>query len=745
MAEQLGEARLVLSADTQALEAGLSRARQQFDATAQAGQRAFTGTDANAAVRSINTLEQRLSGLREAYRTTEIGSKGFRDLQREIQKTERELQQVTDAAGAGEKAFGRIGDAIRSLGGLAGVVGLGALIQQIGATGQESERSKLQLNALAGAYGEAAQAAGSVARIQQVLGISGLEARQNFSQLYAALRGTGIGAAQLEVLFVGLSKAAQLSGASTAEASGALLQLRQGLASGVLQGDELRSVLENLPAFAQAVAKEMGVNVGQLRDLGSQGKITSDIVFNAAKSLASATTPARTGTESLTIAFTNLKEKAAEAFGPALSQVINNVTAGIATFAKIVESNKEPLIALGRSILGIGKALLPLLVGIQAVRTAMGLWALATKAVALGQAAILSLSGPAGWAALAGGIVATAVAAKALDGAFNGVAVSVNNAKKEAAKAAAEFANVLGNTGGVTGGNKAQADLENAQRLLDIQLRRNQAALQVQGAQEALSAARLTPQLNDLQNEKLKNQLALNQQIRGVEADRLALQRELAKPAGAGDGKAGTQNANTILDLQNKITQGELQILTAREQNRQAEQASIRAQRERVLTSQLELQALQRGPGEQASATDLLAIKLANQSVADTYRDAGLSLVKNAQAAAQALKGAQESIQGVLRGGFNLLTPGLQQEQITRARAAIQPLVDQGVIRTGVDISSPDKLFQVASFAESYSKASQTLEKALLENSKATESLSQKDWNVYVQVPEPVVFIPPAP
>ena len=49
----------------------------------------------------------------------------------------------------------------------------------------------------------------------------------------------------------------------------------------MLQGDELRSVLENMPLLAEALAKALGVSLGELRKLGSEGKLTADRVFPA--------------------------------------------------------------------------------------------------------------------------------------------------------------------------------------------------------------------------------------------------------------------------------------------------------------------------------------------------------------------------------------------------------------------------------------------------------------------------------
>lgn len=80
-----------------------------------------------------------------------------------------------------------------------------------------------------------------------------------------------------------LNQAIILSGASGEEAQAGLIQLSQGLASGALRGDELRSVLEQLPAVADVIAKQLGVTRGELREMGAEGKITADIVLDAFK------------------------------------------------------------------------------------------------------------------------------------------------------------------------------------------------------------------------------------------------------------------------------------------------------------------------------------------------------------------------------------------------------------------------------------------------------------------------------
>ena len=78
-----------------------------------------------------------------------------------------------------------------------------------------------------------------------------------------------------------LAKSFKASGATAAEAASGALQVGQALGSGVLQGDELRSIKENAQPIAQAIADAFGVPIGALKALGEQGKLTSDKVFAA--------------------------------------------------------------------------------------------------------------------------------------------------------------------------------------------------------------------------------------------------------------------------------------------------------------------------------------------------------------------------------------------------------------------------------------------------------------------------------
>ena len=75
-----------------------------------------------------------------------------------------------------------------------------------------------------------------------------------------------------------VQKQMTIAGASTTEASNALLQLSQALGSGVLRGDELRSIFEQAPNLIQNIADYMEVPIGQIRNMAAEGQLTADIV-----------------------------------------------------------------------------------------------------------------------------------------------------------------------------------------------------------------------------------------------------------------------------------------------------------------------------------------------------------------------------------------------------------------------------------------------------------------------------------
>ncbi|MDX9717246.1 MAG: tape measure protein [Thauera sp.] len=112
------------------------------------------------------------------------------------------------------------------------------------------------------------------------------------TSLLAALSRAGeeVGLAQQDTLRLTetINKANQVAGQSATAADAAIVQLIQGLQSGVLRGEEFNSIMEQSPRLARALADGLDVPLGSLRALAKEGKLTSEVVIKALQSQAAA-------------------------------------------------------------------------------------------------------------------------------------------------------------------------------------------------------------------------------------------------------------------------------------------------------------------------------------------------------------------------------------------------------------------------------------------------------------------------
>lgn len=102
-----------------------------------------------------------------------------------------------------------------------------------------------------------------------------------YTRVSIATRGLGKSTRDLQRFTEALNKSVILSGASAQEAKNGIIQLSQGLASGALRGDELRSVLEQLPDVADRISSSLKITRGELRAMGEAGKLSSEVIVDA--------------------------------------------------------------------------------------------------------------------------------------------------------------------------------------------------------------------------------------------------------------------------------------------------------------------------------------------------------------------------------------------------------------------------------------------------------------------------------
>ncbi|AJP10643.2 tape measure protein [Clostridioides difficile] len=149
-----------------------------------------------------------------------------------------------------------------------------------------------------------------------------------------------------------LNKKFVIAGASTEEMNSALLQLTQGLGSGVLRGEELNAVFESAPNIIKSIADYLDVDIGKIRGMASEGMLTADIVKNSLLA-ASAETNAQFEKMPLTIGqiFTSIKNNAVMIFGAIQKKIEDTVSSGgFRTFIVNVTDSLYVLGAVGYSV-----------------------------------------------------------------------------------------------------------------------------------------------------------------------------------------------------------------------------------------------------------------------------------------------------------------------------------------------------------------------------------------------------------
>lgn len=206
------------------------------------------------------------------------------------------LDQASQAAGRARDALGGLGGAAgaarRSVAGLADslasavlpalrLAAAGAALLAIARAGDQATQAVGRLQVATGSLDAARDVYGDLYRISLQTGVATRDAAAAFQRFAIAAGEAGATRAQILAIVQLLQQAGAVAGASLQETTSATIQLGQGLASGKLQGDELRSVLENMPNLAVALARELGVSVGQLREMGAEGRLTAATVIPA--------------------------------------------------------------------------------------------------------------------------------------------------------------------------------------------------------------------------------------------------------------------------------------------------------------------------------------------------------------------------------------------------------------------------------------------------------------------------------
>ena len=196
----------------------------------------------------------------------------------QVKKAEKSLSGLSSE---GKKTEAQAGGLAKAFKGLGSVLGTYLSLREVARASEEYTNLTNKLRQVTTGSDQLAYAQNSVMRVAQETTQSLSSTASVYQRIAQNASTLGLTFAEVEQLTKTVSQTIALSGADAGTASGAMMQFGQALASGALRGDELNSILEGTPALAQAIARGMGVSVGELRKLGSEGKITSAAIVSA--------------------------------------------------------------------------------------------------------------------------------------------------------------------------------------------------------------------------------------------------------------------------------------------------------------------------------------------------------------------------------------------------------------------------------------------------------------------------------
>lgn len=183
-----------------------------------------------------------------------------------------------------ERSLSSIEGTMSSLTGVAKALIAALSVQQVGAYAQAWQDLS---NKLANAVRESVPPFETLADVtERVFDISqktrsGLDATATlYARLERSTRSYGVSVEDITRLTTIINQGFVVSGSTAEEASNAIIQLAQGLASGALRGDEFNSVNEQGNRLMIALADSMNVSIGALRNMAAEGKLTTDVIVN---------------------------------------------------------------------------------------------------------------------------------------------------------------------------------------------------------------------------------------------------------------------------------------------------------------------------------------------------------------------------------------------------------------------------------------------------------------------------------
>lgn len=216
---------------------------------------------------------------RPARRGADVVIRSLDDITKRTRRTERGLNRTSRAMNKTARAGSQLGGALK---GVAALLVARQIVKYADAWTNLQNRLRLVTTGT----DNLSRVTEELFQIAQRSRIGLGETADLYSRIARSSQELGLSQNELLGITESVNQAITISGSSADSANAAIIQLGQGLASGALRGDELRSVLEQTPRLARAIADGLEVPIGALRTLGAEGELTAEKVIAAIQSQA---------------------------------------------------------------------------------------------------------------------------------------------------------------------------------------------------------------------------------------------------------------------------------------------------------------------------------------------------------------------------------------------------------------------------------------------------------------------------
>lgn len=565
-----------------------------------------------------------------------------------------EMQSAQNAVGA---AMGSIKNSVLAV---VGSVGLAQLARAFVQTADSAALLDARLKLVTGGGRDLEAAQKALYDIAQKNSVALAEATQLYVRLSDPVKRLGGGVRETSAIVEAFSSALKVGGASSGEAASAILQFSQAMGSGTLNGGEFNAIAEASPRILKALSEGMNVPIGALKKMGSEGKLTADVVGNALISqLAVLQAEAAKMPDTVGGAFQRLKNDvyvAVAAFDKA-----NGVTASLAqTIGMVTDFVKVVVTAFGewqKATAGVSGQ-------IDAARGAFLVFGVALEALVLTLGTVKFLLTEAGREL--GGLAAMIGAA--VRGEFSQVGEIRRQMNADSAKAREEYLRFSSAVLGATDRILAQRDAAKAASAAN-----GEATGKV--GQAAQSYATLKSQLRGATDEQKKASDEVRKYISGLDRQLVALGENINR------GRELTDAEKEHLRLTEMLRDGKLKLTAAQEAEARAK-IDLTAKLQAEIAQRKELEQRQIAAAQhsaklrEAQERETEALAKGNAELRRQNEVLGLSEAQVAAREAAVLRATATDLewQAANEGGNNALS---EQARLLRERAE---LLEQGVV-----------------------------------------------------------------